>query len=266
MTRRFAFAATCITSLLLAEGPSAQRRSSTAAALAPTGTLRAVFLGLNPVQGRIDQAGKAIGPVPDLVQALARRIGVPFVITSAPNAAGIVSALNKGDADVGFLAYDDARAREVDFGAPFMVMFNSYLVRGDSPLQQTADVDRQGVTVAAVRGQTQELFVSSHLKNAKVRVFETMPAQGTVERLLLERDVDAFAINRQRAIEAEAASGRKLRALPDSFFVVDQSFVVRKGDREKLPAIASFVADAKASGLIRRSIDQAGLIGVDVAK
>ncbi|HET9833430.1 MAG TPA: transporter substrate-binding domain-containing protein [Vicinamibacterales bacterium] len=271
MTRRLSLAAAaCIASIVLTQGPAAQTGSTSlpaAAVLAPTGTLRAVFLGMNPVQGRIDaQTGKATGPVPDLVEALARRIGVPFVITSAPNAAAIVSALNKGDADVGFLAYDDARALEVDFGAAFMVMFNSYLVRGDSPLRQTAEVDRQGVTVAAVRGQTQELFVSSHVKNAKVRVFETMPAQSEVERLLLGREVDAFAINRQRAIEAEAASVRKLRALPDSFFLVDQSFVVRKGDREKLPPIASFVADAKASGLIKRSIDRAGLIGVDVAK
>jgi polar amino acid transport system substrate-binding protein len=219
---------------------------------------------MNPVQGRIDEkTAKPSGPVPDLVDALARRVGVPAAITSAPNAAGIVAALNSGAADVGFLAYDPARARDVDFGAAFMVMFNSYLVRGDSPLQKTADVDRAGVTVAAVRGQTQELFVSGALKNAKVRVFDAMPPQREVEMLLLNRTVDAFAINRQRSIEAEAASQRKLRALPDSFLAVDQSFVVRKGDDTKLPLLAAFVADAKASGLIRSSIARARLVGVD---
>src|SRR5262245_44993440 len=120
MTRRFALVAAGIATLLLTPHGLAQQSSSVAMTLAPTGTLRAVFLGMNPVQGRIDaQTGKASGPVPDLVEALARRIGVPFAITSAPNAAAIVSALNKGDADVGFLAYDDARAREVDFGAAF---------------------------------------------------------------------------------------------------------------------------------------------------
>ena len=245
----------------------AQPRASPSATLAPTGTLRAVFLGLNPVQGRIEaQTGKALGPVPDLVEALAKRIRVPFTITSAPNAAGIIAALNNGQADVGFLAYDAARARDVDFGAAFMVMFNSYLVRGDSALQHTSDVDHSGITVAAVRGQTQELFVSSHLKAAKVRIFEAMPPQLDVERLLLSRDVDAFAINRQRAIEAETASGRTLRALPDSFLAVDQSFVVRKGDRTKLALITEFVDEAKKSGLIRSAIDRAGLIGVDIAK
>lgn len=267
---RVSFAASAVAALAVfgatvsAQQQTGAARSSSTAVMAPTGTLRAIFLGLNPVQGRIDaRSGKASGPVPELVEALARRLGVPFAIASAPNAGAIVAALNKGDADVGFLAYDEARARDVDFGAPFMVMFNSYLVRGDSPLKRTADVDRRGVTVAAVRGQTQELFVSSHLKSATVRVFETMPPQMEVELLLLGREVDAFAINRQRAIEAESASAHKLRALPDEFLTVDQCFVVRKGDREKLPLIASFVDEAKTSGLMRSAIGRAGLIGVD---
>jgi polar amino acid transport system substrate-binding protein len=258
-----AAAAAFISATVAAQQPASPPRSSPAAAMAPTGTLRAIFLGLNPVQGRIDaRSGKALGPVPELVEALAGRLGVPFAIASAPNAGAIVAALNTRDADIGFLAYDVARARDVDFGAAFMVMFNSYLVRNDSPLKQTTDVDREGVTVAAVRGQTQELFVSSHLKNAKVRVFETMPPQAEVERLLLGREVDAFAINRQRAIEAEATSVRKLRSLADSFLAVDQCFVVRKGDREKLPLIASFVENARTSGLTRSAIERAGLIGV----
>src|SRR3954468_9660398 len=120
--------------LAVAVSVSAQ---SPAAALAPTGTLRAVFLGLNPVHGRMDpQTGRASGPVPDIVEALAKKIGVPFRIVSAPNAGGIVSALNARDADIGFLAYDEARARDVDFGAPVMVMFNSYLVKSDSAIRR----------------------------------------------------------------------------------------------------------------------------------
>jgi ABC-type amino acid transport substrate-binding protein len=240
---------------------------SPAATLAPTGTLRVVFLGMNPVQGRMDpQTGKATGPVPDVVEALARRLNVPFRILSSPNAAGIVSALNMREADIGVLAYDVERTRDVDYGAPLLVMFNSYLVKADSTIRRSADVDRAGVTVAAVRGQTQELYVSSHLKNAKVRVFETMPPQKDVEMLLLNNAVDVFAINRQRSLDAEAESGRKLRALADSFLEVDQSFVVRKGDAAKLPLLAQIAKDLRGSGLIKASIEKAKLTGVDVAK
>ena len=143
---------------------------SPVAALAPTGTLRAVFLGSNPVHGRVDpQTGAVSGPVPDLVKELARRLAVPFAILPAPDAAGVIGALKNRTADIGFLAYDETRAREVDYGAAFVVMRNSYLVSAGSKIQSSADVDRAGVTVAAVKGQTQELFVSSRLRNARVK-------------------------------------------------------------------------------------------------
>src|SRR5262245_26372179 len=164
------------------------------ATLAPTGTLRAVFLGSNPVHGRVDPAtGVASGPVPDLVRELARTLGVPAAITPAPDAAGVIAALKNHTADIGFLAYDETRAREVDFGAPFIVMLNSYVVKASSPIQKSGDVDRPGVKVAAVKGQTQQLFVSRELKQAQVRVFDTMPPQAEVDALLSSGEVDAFA-------------------------------------------------------------------------
>jgi len=184
----------------------------------------------------------------------------------APDAAAVIGALKNHTADIGFLAYDETRAREVDFGAAFVVMHNSYLVRADSTIQRSSDVDRQTVTVAAVKGQTQELFVSSHLKNARVRVLPTMPAQAEVERLLTSGEVDVLAINRQRSLEAQSASGSRLRALADSFLDVDQCVIVAKGDAEKLGPLEAFVADVRASGFMKASIDRAGIAaGVDVA-
>jgi polar amino acid transport system substrate-binding protein len=237
---------------------------SPSATLAPTGALRAVFLGSNPVHGRVDgKTGVATGVVPDLVKELARKLGVPSTVTPAPDAAAVIAALKTHTADIGFLAYDETRAREVDFGAPFLVMFNSYLVSANSHIQRSADVDRAGVKVAAVKGQTQELFVSNHLKNARVRVFQTMPAQSELETLLTTGEVDAFAINRQRSLDAQTASS-KLRALPDSFMEVEQSFVVEKGERAKLQAIQNFVDQVRTSGFIKSAIERAKLVGVDV--
>jgi polar amino acid transport system substrate-binding protein len=233
--------------------------------LAPTGTLRAVFLGTNPVHGRVDsKTGQATGVVPDLVKELGNKLGVPYAVIAKPDAAAVIDALQNHTADIGFLAYDESRAREVDFGAPFVVMFNSYLVRANSPIQKSADVDRTGIKVAAVKGQTQELFVSSHLKNAQVRVFQTMPPQAELETLLTNGEVDVFAINRQRSLDAQNASSSRLRALPDSFMEVLQSFVVEKGAKAKLDLIEKFVDEVRASGFIKQSIDSAKLEGVGV--
>ena len=244
--------------LLIGQSPSSQ--------LAPTGTLRIVFLGGNPVQGRVDaKTGEASGTVPDLARELARRLAVPVSIVSAPNAGGVIAALNSGTADIGFLAYDEMRARDVDFGPPFLVMANSYLVKATSPIKASGDVDRAGITVAAVKGQTQEHFVSSTMKRATVRVLDVMPAQADVDMLLTSGAVDAFAINRQRALEAEAASAGRLRALPDSFLDVDQCVVVAKGKAASLGTIEQFLAELRTSGFIKQSIDRARLVGVDVA-
>jgi polar amino acid transport system substrate-binding protein len=256
------YATTFLLICLLTVPAAAQSPSAT---LAPTGTLRATFLGGNPVQGRVDaQTGVASGTVPDLVKELARKLGVPYTIISADDAKSVIEALRNHTADIGFLAYDATRAREVDFGAAFAVMFNSYLVRANSPIQKSGDIDRAGVKVAAVKGQTQELFVSSHLKDAQVRIFQTMPPQAELETLLTSGEVDAFAINRQRSLDAQAASGSRLRALPDSFLEVDQSFVVEKGNSAKLEAIEKFVAEVRASGFIKSSIERAKLTGVEV--
>ena len=154
----------CILALIcLCSSPLAAQSPSVT--LAPTGTLRAAFLAGNPVQGRIDaQTGEASGPAPDLVKELARKLGVPYAIIPAQDARAVIDALKNKTADIGFLAYDETRAREVDFGAAFVVMFNSYLVRANSPFQQSADVDRagsegrgsQGADAAAVRQQPLE--------------------------------------------------------------------------------------------------------------
>ena len=235
---------------------------SPASVLAPTGTLRAVFLGSNPVHGRVDaKTGVATGPVPDLVEELARTLKVKPSILPAPDAAGVIAALKNGTADIGFLAYDETRAREVDFGPAFIVMHNSYLVRADSPIQKTADVDRAGVTVAAIKGQSQQLFVSRTLKNAKVQVLDAMPPQAGLESMLLGKSVDAFAINRQRGLDAQAASSGRLRPLGDNFLEVDQCFVVEKGAKAKLKAIEEFVNTVRASGFIGASIERAKLAG-----
>jgi ABC-type amino acid transport substrate-binding protein len=160
--------------VLLAAGPLA------ATDLAPTGTLRATFLGSNPVQGKIDrETGAITGPVADLVKDLARRLNVPYTIMPAPDARGVMDNLKAHKADIGFLAYDPARAAEVDFSRPYALMHNSYIVRTDSDFKTSVDVDRTGARVGAVKGQSQQLYLSENLKNGKVRIFETMPLEPT---------------------------------------------------------------------------------------
>jgi polar amino acid transport system substrate-binding protein len=245
---------------------SAGVEAADGADLAPTGTLRAAFLGTNPVQARVDpKTGEVTGPIADLVRELARRLKVPFTLIPAPNAQGVIAHVQGGTADIGFLAYEEARAREVEFAGPFAVMYNTFLVLDASPLRRVEDFDRDGLTVAAVRAQTQELYLSANLKRARVKPIEAQPPQAELERMLAAKEVDAIALNTQRAAEAVAAAKTPVRALTGSYVAVEQSFVVKKGDTANARVLDTFVDELRASGFIRASLDRARLGTVGVA-
>ena len=109
--------------------------------LAPTGTLRATFLGNNPVQGTVDaKTGAVSGPVADIVKELARRAGVPYAISPSANAREVIERLNTGAADIGFLALEAERAQQVDFSGPYLLMGVTYLVPAASPIKTAASV------------------------------------------------------------------------------------------------------------------------------
>ena len=242
-------------------------KAARGADLAPTGTLRAAFLGTNPVQARVDpKTGEVTGPIADLVRELARRLNVPFKLIAAPNAQGVIAHVQGGTADIGFLAYEAARAREVEFAGPFAVMYNTYLVLDSSPMRSVDDFDRDGMTVAAVRAQTQEIYLSANLKRARVKPIESQPPQAELERMLAAKEVDAFGLNTQRAAEAVAAAKTtKVRALTGSYVAVEQSFVVKSGDTANAKVLDAFVDELRASGFIRASLDRAQLDTVGVA-
>ncbi len=235
--------------------------------LAPGGTLRATFLGSNPVQAHVDpKTGEITGFVADITKELARRLGVPCAITPGGNAADVIARLNAHTADIGFLAYDEQRGREVDFAGPYALMFNAYIVRADSPIQKSADADRAGIKIAAVKGQTQEQYLSANIKNAQMKIYTSMPAQPEVERLLSSGELDAFGVNRDRAEDAAVKSGGKLRAVNDNFLVVIQEIVVEKGgDPARLEFLNRAMDDLRASGFLQSSLDRMQLKGVAVA-
>jgi polar amino acid transport system substrate-binding protein len=137
--------------------------------LAPTGTLRVTFLGNNPVQGKVDAATGAVsGLVTDIARELAGRMGVPFKVMPSAGVREVLDAIKGGQADVALLAFDATRAVEVDFTKPYALAYNSYIVLDGSSIQTVADADREGVRIAAPKGDSGDLFLGRELKQAKL--------------------------------------------------------------------------------------------------
>ena len=233
--------------------------------LAPTGTLRASFIENNPVQGRVDaKTGAVTGPAADLVRELARRQGVKYEITPLPSAGAVLESVRSGKVDIGFLAYEAARAAQVDFSDPYSSSGSAYAVRANATFKTSADVDRAGVTIGAIAGQSPEVYVREHAKNARVESLSSVPPNAAIGKMLLDGKVDAFAANRTR-MEEMVREVPGLRVLSDDFTATLQAIVVAKGKRPQLDAINRFLADVRGSGFVKTSLAKADLVGVTVA-
>jgi polar amino acid transport system substrate-binding protein len=233
-----------------------------AADLAPTGTLRATFLNNNPVQALVDaKTGEVTGPAADIVKALARRAGVPYTLTPSNGAKQMYEDLNQHKYDIGFLAFEAERASQVDFSGPYLLMGVSYLVPADSPIKTAADADRAGIRIGAVEANSPTIYLQQHLKNAKVVTWPAQPAYEEVLKKFSSAEVDAFAGNRARLVEA-AARYPGLRVAQDNFAEMEQNIVVQKGDSLKLKVVNEFLDEARASGFLKDSLVRAKLDGV----
>ena len=233
--------------------------------LAPTGTLRASFIENNPVQGRVDAKTRAVtGPAADLVRELARRQGVKYEIIPLPSAGAVLESVTSAKVDIGFLAYEAARATQVDFSDPYSSSGSAYAVRADSTFKTSADVDRPGVTIGGIAGQSPEVWVREHAKNARVESLTSVPPNAAIGKMLLDRKFDAFAANRTR-MEEMVREVPGLRVLPDDFTATLQSIVVAKGKRAQMDALNRFLSEVRASGFVKTSLAKADLAGVTVA-
>jgi ABC-type amino acid transport substrate-binding protein len=137
-------------------------------------------------------------------------------------------------------------------------------VRANSAIKSSADVDRAGVTVGAVAGQSQQVYVREHLRNARVDSLPAVPPNAALGKMLLDGKFDAFAANRTR-MEELVREVPNLRVLADDFMVTTQAIVVARGKTSQLASINRFLADVRGSGFVKSSLDRASLVGVNVA-
>ena len=153
--------------------------------LAPTGTLRAAINYGNGVlaqRGADDQDPKGVSA--DLARELGKRLGVPSPSLDSTRRARYSTRCEAGPNDpkawdIAFLAIEPVRAAQIAFTAPYVLIEGTYLVRKDSPLQTTADLDRPGHRIAVATKAAYDLYLTRTLKHA-----ELVRGEAPVERFL----------------------------------------------------------------------------------
>ena len=235
---------------------------SARAELAPTGKLRAGINYGNVILARKDPAtGETSGVAIDLARELAKRLGVQVEIVAYGSVGAMVDGAKAGAWDIAFLGSDPARASEISFTAAYVELDATYLVAAGSPLRAAADVDREGVRVAAPARANYELYLSRTLTRAQlVRAQDAAAAFD----LLVSGKVEALAGLTQALIGLSAKLPGS-RLVDGRFMAVQQSVGVPKGRDAGATYLRGFVEEAKASGLVAQAIQKTGAAGVSVA-
>jgi polar amino acid transport system substrate-binding protein len=230
--------------------------------LAPNGKVRAGVNYGNFILATKDAAtGESRGVAIDLLHEVGRRLGVPVEIVAYDSVGAMVDAAKTGTWDIAFLGSEPARETVIDFTAAYLEIEATYLVPATSSLRSAAEVDRDGVTVAAPTRANYELFLSRTLEHAKL---VSAPNAGAAFDLLAKGQVDALAGLKEGLIGlADKLPGSRI--LDGRFMGVQQSIGVPKGRAAGLAYLRRVVEDAKTSGLVARAIAKTGARGVSVA-
>lgn len=255
---------TWIFALLLAgcAGMQSGITPETRTALAPTGKLRVAFLSA-PIYVTKDAAtGEQRGVAVDLGKELAKRVNVPFDAVVYANFPDLMSGGKSGQWDVALMGVDPERAKAVDFSAPFMNVEQGFLVRAGVSISEVSAVDAPGVRVGILDKSSLDAYLSRTLKNATIVRAKTLPENYA---LLDASKTDVMAATKP-ALFAGAASRTGTRVIDGGLPSDPVGMAVPKGrDPAAAAFVRAFVEEAKATGLIKSSIERAGLRGVVVA-
>jgi polar amino acid transport system substrate-binding protein len=204
--------------------------------------------------------GELRGWAIDLACALAGRIGVEGKVLEYPGPQPVLDDLKSGACDVAFLTMDPSWPAQVDFSPPLIQFDYTYLITPNSPIRAIADADQPGVCIAVVRNHASTLALSRIKKNAELVSAATPDAAFD---LLLSGAAGAFASVRP-SLMSYSSKLPGSRVLDDCYGSNVLSMVVPKNHAGWLSYVSEFAEDAKISGLVQRSFDQAGWQGVQV--
>ncbi len=230
--------------------------------LAPSGKLRAAINFGNPILASRDATtGEPGGVSVDLSRELARRLGVPVEFVTYSAAGKVVQGLKSDAWDVAYVAIDPARAVDMTYTEPYVVIEGAYLVPQGAPITSNAEVDQKGVRVVVGAGSAYDLYLTREIKNAQIVRAPTSPA---VTDMMLAQSFEVAAGVKQQ-LEADAKRIPGLRLLDGRFMVINQAMATPKGRAAGARYLAEFIEEMKASGFVANALTRHGIAGAAIA-
>ncbi len=215
--------------------------------LAPTGVLRASINLGNPVlaQGTPDEPR---GVTVDIAREIGRRLDIPVEFLCFDAARKSFEAMTTGQADICFLAVDPARADQVAFTEPYVVIEGVYVVGKGSALTTVADVDGPGIRIGVKEGSAYDLHLSRTVQQATIvrgaEGVDVFVAQGLEAGAGIREPVTQFV-----------AEHPDLRLIDDPFMEIRQAVgTLKTRQPDTVAYLHAVVEELKESGFIARSL------------
>ena len=225
------------------------------AALAPNGKIRAAInLGNAVLAQRDPKSGIVTGVIVDMSNELARRLGTPVEFIYYDTGGKIAPSQPMDRWSVAYLGTEQSRVAGFDVTEPYLTLDGTYVVRENSRFKRVADLDQDGVRIATALNSAYDLELSRMLKHAKL---VRAPTSDAAIELFQHDGLEAAAGVRQALVEAQKHSAG-LRVLPDAYTHIDQAVTILRGHEAALRYLQAFVAELKASGFVRASLDRSG--------
>ena len=230
--------------------------------LAPSGVLRAGLYPGTPTSILPDAgSGEPRGVGYDLGKELARRLGVPYEPVVFAKNAEVLAAVKSGEVDVAFTNATAVRARDMDFGPPFLEIELGYLVPRGSALTTPAEVDAPGLHVGVTAGSSSDAALSRDFKHAQIVRAATFDV--AIE-MMSAGAINAYATNKAALYEmAEKLPGSKV--LEARWGIERHAIAIPKGREQAMASIRQFTNEVKSEGVVGAAIARAGLRGATIS-
>jgi len=231
--------------------------------LAPTGKLRlAIAVAPSPsAQFAIQDGNTYRGVAVTLGRALAAKLGVPIEIIPHQASGEIQNSAASNRWDVAFLPVDDERKKFVDFGNAYHLLQSTFLVKSGSRIQSVKDADTKGVGLGGVANTATFRAAKKATPNATHIDFSGVDAAIAAMR---EGKIEGIALSRE-SLSGLLGKIAGSRILDDAFLNSSTAVCVPRGKPAALAYVSEFIEEAKASGLVRKALDEMGLKSSQVA-
>lgn len=236
--------------------PAGAEQKAMIDAVKERGVLRAGVKNDAPHLGFIDEKGNYSGFEIDLVNDLARRLGVK-VEYEPVKASNRVQLLQQGRIDIIFATVSHYRNRDkvVDFSIPYLLTPQTLLVRKDSGIKSLADLAGKRVGVDAGSGALKKLPIVQ--PKATMQTFQSWP--------------DCFFALQQGTVDAVATDNILLAGLraaapnPDDYMLLGKpgiysagyyAVALRENDSKSRDTINFLLQDQWKDGTWQRAFDK----------